>query len=213
MKLLKVQNFTLVLPHQTRPIFENISLDLGQKEKVALVGPSGSGKTLFLRSVCLLEEGLRGEIQWNGEAIFPEKIPYYRSKMIYVGQRSYLPYGKVENSFSELFNLKMNRGKRWYRDQTEAALKFLGRPSDFLEKRTEVLSGGEKQIVHILRALALEPDFLCLDEPTSALDSTTALRVEDWLNAHFKGSWIWVTHHDEQVKRVSSRVIQLSTLC
>ena len=98
----------------------------------------------------------------------------------------------------------------WNREKTEQALSNLGKAGDFLSKRVENLSGGEKQIVTLLRALSLSPELLCLDEPTSALDQTTALRLERFLLENFTGAWVWVTHLPDQATRISSRQIRLS---
>jgi putative ABC transport system ATP-binding protein len=207
-KILEARDLSLTLFGGGCPIFQK-SLELKVGEWVALVGPSGSGKTLFLRSICLLEAEMTGKIFWRGKRVFEDEILTYRSSVMYSGQRSALPLGTVEEAFQEFFRFRAHRGKLWDRERTLRALKSFGKPDDFLSRRSEQLSGGEKQLVDLLRTVALDPEVLCLDEPTSALDARTVRSVEDWLSGEFQGAWIWVTHQEDQVPRVSQRQIQM----
>lgn len=200
-------NLTLQMPSQPKPIFQDRTIQLGCSERVTLVGHSGSGKTLFLRSLSLLEKHASGHILWKGKPITPTQIPCYRSQVIYVGQRTALSLGTVESAFNEVFAYQINSKKVWNKIQTQADLVWLGKSERFLNTRTDYLSGGERQIVNILRAVALQPEFLFLDEPTSALDPNTCRKVESLLINCFSGGWLWVTHQPDQVPRVSSRTI------
>ncbi len=204
MNLLEVRNLTLRLPSQKTALFEGISFYLKPGEKIALTGPSGSGKTLFLRSLCLLEPHSQGDIRFKG--IPPRSLPLYRSQVMYLGQRSSFPQGSVENAFMEAFSFRIHREKIWDLKKTQEALSFFGKPNNFIAREIRQLSGGEKQIVQILRAVALHPQILCLDEPTSALDPSSVTKMETWLKENFSGSWVWVTHQPEQAQRISDQV-------
>jgi putative ABC transport system ATP-binding protein len=227
-KLLEARNLSLQLPGRLpgkdHPIFKDQTFGIGIGERVALMGPSGVGKTLFLRSLCLLEPGVSGEILWKSKAISAQSIPEYRSRVIYVGQRSILPSraahprpsspatvqaapATVQDAFEEVFTFRVNQNKKWNKEVTENALRSFGKSDYFLQNRVDHLSGGEKQLVHLLRAVSLEPDILCLDEPTSALDAETACKVETWLKSTFQGAWIWVTHQREQAQRIGTQVL------
>lgn len=206
-KLIEVRSLSLQLKERDRPIFEDRSLTLEAEEKVTLTGPSGSGKTLFLRSICLLERPTKGEIKWRGKAITPSDVPLFRSQVLYVGQGSAFGSSTVEGAFQEVFKFKINAKKKWDRNQILTILDEFGKPKSFLSQPIGQLSGGEKQLINLLRAVSLGPQVLCLDEPTSALDAASSLRIEAWLKGNFKGAWIWVTHQVDQIPRVGTRSI------
>ena len=92
----------------------------------------------------------------------------------------------------------------------------LARPAGFLDKSQRDLSGGERQIVAIVRALLLNPELLLLDEPTAALDAETTRRLERLLTAWYTFSegahpraMIWVSHDPSQQASLGTRCIQM----
>jgi len=84
-------------------------------------------------------------------------------------------------------------------------LSQLGKSVGFLDRRASVLSGGEGQIVGLVRALLLEPEVLLLDEPTAHLDAEATERVEEvvleWVDAGDRAA-LWTSHDRAQVDRV-----------
>jgi putative ABC transport system ATP-binding protein len=93
-------------------------------------------------------------------------------------------------------------------------LETLTRDETFLEKSSRDLSGGEAQIVALIRCLQLDPAMLLLDEPTASLDRATADTAEDLLyrwqhEASRERSFIWVSHDLEQAKRMSDRNLRM----
>ncbi len=98
--------------------------------------------------------------------------------------------------------------------QTVKHLQQLGRPQTFLDKRNGDLSGGEKQITALLRALAVGPTVLLLDEPTSALDAETTQAAEQlihtWQTENTDArTAIWVSHDTSQTDRVATRKLKI----
>ena len=91
---------------------------------------------------------------------------------------------------------------------------LLGRSADFLERSTDQLSGGERQIVSCLRSLQLSPQVLLLDEPTASLDNTATKQLEtliaQWQHADPQKACIWTSHDPAQIERVTDRAIVLS---
>jgi len=84
-----------------------------------------------------------------------------------------------------------------------------------LERTAPTLSGGEAQIVALLRAIQLRPTLLLLDEPTAALDDESSRMIERLVSGWFEESpaaraLVWVSHNKEQVARVASRVMSMS---
>jgi putative ABC transport system ATP-binding protein len=190
-------------------LLADIDLALRAGDRVALVGPSGSGKTLLLRALALLDPLDAGAVLWRGQPV--ADVPAYRRHVTYLHQRAALFDGTVEDDLREPFQLHAHRDRAFDRARAVALLGRLGRDAGFLGKRSRDLSGGEAQIVALVRAVQLDPDVLLLDEATSALDADTELRAEALI-----GAWrtddralVWVTHDADQTRRVTDRVIQI----
>ncbi len=191
-------------------LIQDVSLTLNLGDRLGVLGPSGAGKTVLLRAMALLDPLDSGSIRWQGRAIAGESVPPYRSRVIYLHQRPALLDGSVEDNLRLPFALETHRERRFDPDRIIDLLGRLGRDRAFLTKTSRDLSGGESQIVGLLRALQLDPAVLLLDEPTASLDPATARAVEDlldaWLAADPKGrALVWVSHDRDQAHRMTDR--------
>lgn len=194
-------------------LLDNVSFSVREGQRLSVLGPSGSGKTLLLRSLALLAPIDAGEIRWRGQRVHGAVIPHYRSRMVYLHQRPALMEGSVEHNLRLPFSLRVHRDKRFERARTLALLDALGRTEGFLSKQQGDLSGGEAQLTALLRAMQLDPDLLLLDEPTAALDPAATEMVErlvsSWCGQQAGRGTIWVTHDQEQARRVSTSVLHI----
>jgi putative ABC transport system ATP-binding protein len=155
-----------------------------------------------------------GEIRWRGHAVPGGAVPSYRKQVIYLHQRPGLFEGNVEENLRHPFTLKSHRGMTFDRERVLGLLECLHRDVTFLGKSSRDLSGGEAQIVALLRAVQLGPAVLLLDEPTASLDQATARAVEglldQWLAAGHGGrALVWVSHDRDQARRVTGRCLYL----
>ncbi len=168
-------------------LIRDVTLTLSLGERLGVLGPSGAGKTVLLRCLAMLDPVDSGSIRWQGRTVAGEAVPSYRSRAIYVHQRPALLEGSVEDNLRLPFELAAHRDRRFDPEKVVDLLGRLGRDRTFLEKASRDLSGGEAQIVGLIRALQLDPTVLLLDEPTASLDQATAEAVEglldDWLAA------------------------------
>jgi len=150
-------------------IIEDVSIRLNEGEVVGIIGPNGSGKSTLIKAIYGLADVYKGEVYFGGRGIGSLR-PEERTAL----GLGYVP--QVENIFADLKvseNLEMgayllNDGKEVKKRMEEIYRMFplLG------ERRKEparVLSGGEKQMLAITRALMGNPRVLLLDEPTAAL--------------------------------------------
>lgn len=191
------------------PLLHSTDFILRSGDKVAITGPSGSGKSVFLRTLALLEAPDSGEVLWNDRVVTSTLIPRYRSCVSYIAQRPALIEGSVEDNLRFPYSLKIFKDRKFDFERASHMLDQAGKPQRFMNKMAGDLSGGESQVVALIRALQLDPQVLLLDEPTAALDPQSARDVESLVNTWFAAgpfamrACIWVSHDPEQARRMS----------
>jgi putative ABC transport system ATP-binding protein len=150
----------------------------------------------------------------NGQPVRNEAVPSFRSAVLYLHQRPALFEGSVETNLRHPFLLKAHRKRCFDRARIVDLLEGLVRDESFLEKSHRDLSGGEGQIVALLRALQLDPTVLLLDEPTASLDAEAVRAIEGLLSRWYaegagRRACLWVTHDSEQAERVADQILCL----
>lgn len=187
---------------------------LNAGDRVSITGSSGSGKSVFLRALALLDAPTCGQILWNGQPISNAQIPHYRSHISYLSQRPALIEGTVQDNLRFPYSLKTSRTRNFDLATVTTLLGHAGKAPDFLSKIAADLSGGEAQVVSLIRTLQLNPEVLLLDEPTAALDPTSSREVEALIDAWFAGdnarACIWVSHDLDQAQRMSTLHLHMS---
>lgn len=195
-------------------LFREIQIEIAAGDRLALVGPTGSGKTLILRALALLDPIDEGEIRWCGGRIPDREVPEYRARVLYLQQRSPVIEGTVGDNLKAPFQLHVRKGSQPHPTSVAQLLESLGKDQGFLTARTSNLSGGERQIVALARALLVSPTILLLDEPSAALDPRTTSTLEHLVDAWQRDApteraFLWVSHDPEQAQRVSRRILRL----
>ena len=195
----------------------NVSMDIGSNEVIALIGPSGCGKSTFLRCLNRMNDTIdtcrvTGEITIDGQNIYSKEIDVValRAQVGIVFQKpnpfpksiyeniAYGPriHGLVENKteMDEIVETSIKRAGLWEEVK------------DRLDQPGTGLSGGQQQRLCIARTIAVGPEVILMDEPCSALDPIATAIIEDLideLRQHF--SIAIVTHSMQQASRVSQR--------
>lgn len=197
-----------------RVLWRELDLALASGERLAIAGPSGSGKTLLLRTLAALEPMQSGQITFRSRPLADWSMPAYRARVVYLPQRPALPEGKVDAALRAPFQFQVHQDRAFPAEQARELLRMLGRTETFLQQSTERLSGGEAQIVGMLRALLIAPEVLLLDEPTASLDAEAVAAVEKliahWLQEKPERACIWTSHDRQQLERISDRVLSLA---
>lgn len=178
-------------------------------ERVTISGPSGAGKSVLMRALALLDRVDEGEIRWRGRPIARDDVSHYRRRIAYVRQRPAMIDGSVADNLRMPYQLAAYRDARFDESAASSLLRQAHRDADFLTRSTRDLSGGESQIVALIRVLQLAPDVLLLDEPTAALDPESARAIEGLVSNWFeegagKRASVWVSHDPDQAQRVGS---------
>mgnify|MGYP001082173655 CR=1 FL=1 len=150
-------------------IVRNISIKVGEGEIVAVVGPNGSGKSTLLKSLLGFAKMFHGQVFYRGQDV----TGMASDRLIKLGI-GYVP--QLNNVFPNLTiaeNLDMGAYHRKGRDSIRAGMKEIYEMFPELEARKNSLagnlSGGERQMLAIARAMMAQPKVLLLDEPLASL--------------------------------------------
>src|SRR5690242_71626 len=210
--LLELQNVTKAYRLETKEFLavQDINLQVKPGEFVCLLGPSGCGKSTLLRIIAGLNAATSGVVSYHGQplrGVNPHTTIVFQTFALY-------PWLTV------LENVEIALKARGVPVETrqERALKLIDVVGldGFESAYPRELSGGMRQKVGFARAMAVEPELLCLDEPFSALDvlSAEALRgelMELWLNKAIPTRAIlMVTHNIEEAVFMADRIIVMS---
>ena len=197
-------------PGDNAVLLHPTSLAINGGEHVVLSGPSGAGKSVLMRSLALLDPLCGGSLVFRGEEVPASEIPSFRSRVAYLRQRPAVLGGTVEDNLRLPFELKINTGRSYVRERALQLLEAAGKPASFLAKEGRDLSGGEAQVMGLVRAMQLDPTILLLDEPTAALDPESTAQVEAMVLGWARGrgmevATVWISHDPQQALRVGTR--------
>lgn len=180
-----------------------ISLHVNPGEFVSIVGPSGCGKSTMLNAVAGFVKPSGGQVLLDGREI---KGPGADRGMVFQ-QYSLFPWMSVRKNVE--FGLKMAGKQRSERESAARTLLGLAGLLAFENHYPAQLSGGMRQRVGIVRALATSPQVLLMDEPFGALDAQTRVVMQEILTnmwQKFRLSVLFITHDIDESIFLSDRV-------
>jgi NitT/TauT family transport system ATP-binding protein len=188
-------------------VYAGFDLDIPRGKLISVFGPNGCGKSTLINMIAGLVPTDAGEILFSGKPLRDIKFGYvfqnYR-EALFPWLRS---IGNIEYP---LKLMKLPKAKR--RERVERLVAGLGVKID-LNRYPYELSGGQQQLVSIMRALVVEPEILFLDEPFSALDYEMTLFMRDQLQRIFVETGtttVLVSHDLEEAVYLADRVLLLS---
>ncbi len=184
-------------------VLDDINLEIGDREFVAIVGPSGCGKTTCLRMVAGFEAASAGVVSVNGKAV-TEPGP---DRAVVFQQFALFPWKTVRENI-DLGLRNQNLGASERADRIAGALKLMNLESH-ADAFPHQLSGGMQQRVAIARAYVLDPEVLLMDEPFGALDAQTRVVMQEELVRLARRNprtVLFITHAVEEAVYLADRV-------
>ncbi len=200
-----------------RPIsvkaIDGVSFTLHEGETLGLVGESGSGKSTVAYTTIGMYRPTSGSIRFRGEDLFAGqgKRPQHLRKAIQIVFQDPGSSLNPRHTVRQILEmpLRVHQPDKSRAEEVVRLLETVDLPPEYMYKYPHMLSGGEKQIVGIARALASDPSLVILDEPTSALDVSVQAKTINLLlrlQREFHLSYLFITHDLSLMRNVASRV-------
>lgn len=179
-------------------IIKDLTISFSSQKIITIFGKSGIGKSTLLKAMSNNIE-YEGEIFLNDKNIQEIKPEYYRSIVNYLPQEPVLFGQTPYENFYMLKKLKIHKNLNFSKDEIYNYLNELQLSKDILDKNINLLSGGEKQRIALIRSVLINPKFILLDEPTSALDIFNEEVIFNFLKKLSKKLGIIIVSHSKNI--------------
>lgn len=212
-------------------LFENLSFDINQGEKVALIGKNGTGKSTLFKMIINEISPDEGEVFLHGQTkigylsqtiiedenhtLYEEVVSVFKevksieNKMIEItrlmqtdhSEELLHQYERIEERFQHL-------GGYEYLIKIETLLSHFGFDKSVYDRQVKTFSGGEKTRIAFAKLLMIEPDILLLDEPTNHMD----IEIIEWLEGYLKSypkAVLIITHDKYFINKVCQKILEL----
>ncbi|WP_047459383.1 ABC transporter ATP-binding protein [Rhizobium rhizogenes] len=195
---------------------DDVSLEIGEGETVALVGESGCGKSTLGKSLMRLVHPSSGRVTFKGRDVSAMSGKELRSirrniQMIFQDPFASLNPRQTIRAILTAPLAVHGIGDRRRRDQIAASMvEHVGLPPDALDRYPHEFSGGQRQRIGIARALILQPELVICDEPVSALDLSIQAQILNLLvemKTELSLSYLFISHDLSVVRYFADRVL------
>lgn len=207
---IEFRNVTFTPPNTDKPVYNGLNFTIPHRQALAIMGSIGSGKSTAAKLLVRLQKHQSGQILINGVDVADLDLDDLRKHIIYVPQHPILfnrtlweniNYGLDGVTKDDVYKLLHETGltdlEEVYREKMDKSVGKLG----------SNLSGGQRQVVWLLRCMLRPSSVIILDEPTSALDEKSRRNVENIIKWMSKSRTLIVITHDRELLQHMSRMI------
>ncbi len=218
-------------------LFDSISFNIGDKDRIGLTGKNGAGKSTMLKVICAIQPPTEGTVTIPKDytiGYLPQHMTYGDDKTVFAEAETAMKelkalQAKVEEMNNELAvrtdydteaymdflneltekteRLSMMGGDS-YKAEIETTLKGLGFERSDFERPTKEFSGGWRMRIELAKILLSHPDIILLDEPTNHLDIESIQWLEDFLK-DYSGAVVVISHDRAFLDNVTNRTIEI----
>ncbi|MDF2586723.1 MAG: transporter related [Anaerocolumna sp.] len=175
-------------------LFDQVTLGINEGDKIGVIGINGTGKSTLLKIISGLEE--------------PDAGAVVKGKSVRVEYLAQSPVFKEELTILENVVLGKKAEEEYRNLEGEAKTMLIKLGINDYNGKVDILSGGQKKRVALVRALLTPAEILVLDEPTNHLDNDMAEWLEEYLNK-YQGAFIMVTHDRYFLDKVTNKIIEI----
>ncbi len=197
--------------YEDKYIFKNFNLKINCNEITSIVGKNGSGKSTLIKLLLRINDVSNGEILLNNHNINDYSEEFYNTNISVVYQKSFLFNMSIKdnlllinNDFDKILDICKEIGVH------EKILKLENGYDTILNKDGNNISGGEKQLICLARALLLDPKVLILDEINNSLDLNVQNELLELLVKLKKKCTIILISHNNQFINISDNIIKIN---
>ena len=192
-------------------IFSQLNLRINKNDKVLIIGKIGKGKTTILKLLMRYQQQNAGTIYLEGVPIQNIEVHDIRKRIGFIPQTPVLfnrtlyeniTYGSENVSRESVLKLIKDLGLDHIFD--------VSRLDDKVGKHGSKLSGGQRQVVWILRILIQDPEIILMDEPTASIDAQTKEFIYDLFKIVMQGRTTIIVSHDLNMSSLCDKVIKIS---
>ena len=203
--IMDIRNISVMYPSSEKFVLKNMNIALKYGEKVALTGPIGSGKTTLLKTILRITPLHEGSIFVKGTNIHSVGLRKHYNRLAFMPQnaalfnRSILENLKYENK--QLTETKVIH--------TLNEFKLIHHFPNGLHVNAKTLSGGQRQLIWLLKIHVKCTDLVIMDEPTASLDKITKDLFIHLLNTMMKNTSVLIITHDPYMAKHCDRIVDI----
>ncbi len=188
--VLKIKDLAMAFD---KPLFDHINFEVKKQERVALIGPNGIGKTTLFHILLGDLKPIDGKIKLGSKVM----IGYYDQEHTSLSFHKTI-FQEISDAYPQMNNTQIRN--------VCASFQFKG---DDVFKPIDVLSGGERGRVVLMKLLLSQCNFLVLDEPTNHLDIESKEVLEDALLA-FQGTILFISHDRYFINKLATKIVEMT---